>query len=68
MSSHKKKHKFVPKCSSVEVVMSKVFQTCISKGECSQELLQAGHVKKVQLGRYMTTNELKPKILEEFDW
>ena len=66
-SSHKKKHKFVPKYSSVEVVMLKNFQTYIPKGECRQELLEAGRVKKVQLSRYMTANEVKSKILEEFD-
>ena len=66
-SSHKKKHKFVPKYSSVEVVMLKNFQTCIPKGECRQELLEAGHIKKVQLSRYMTPDEVKSKILEEFD-
>ena len=43
--------------------MLKIFQTCIPKGECRQELLEAGRIK-VQL---MTPDKVKSNILEEFD-
>ena len=62
-----RKMQICSKYSSVEVIVLKNFQTCIPKGECRQELLEAGRVKKVQLSRYMTANEVKSNILEEFD-
>ena len=65
-SSQKKKHKFVPKYSMVEVVMLNTFQSRIPKGECRQELAESGRIKKVQLDRHMTPLQVKSKILQEF--
>ena len=65
-SSHQKNKKFVPKYSSVDVVMLKKYHTRIPKGEYRQELMQAGRIKKVLLTKQMTPAEVKNKILNEF--
>ena len=62
-SSHRQKHKFVPKYSLVDVVMLKKFQSCIPKGECRH---RSRRIKKVPLSWHMSPPDLKSKILEEF--
>ena len=65
-SSKGNRRKFVPKYSVVDVVMLTTFQSRIPKGECRQELVDKGCIKKIQLDRHMSAAEVKSKILEEF--
>lgn len=62
----KKKFSTAPKLSSVTVILLKNYQTRIPRGDYRQELFDKKRVKKVELHRRMSPEEVKGAILETF--
>ena len=67
-AAHAKKKKFsaVPKLSSVTVVLLKNCDTRIPRGNYRQELFDTKRVRKVELNRGMSPEEVKGAIFETF--
>ena len=67
-AAHAKKKKFstAPKLSSVTVVLLKKYQTRIPRGDYRQELIDKKRMKKVELHRRMSPEEVKGAILKTF--
>ena len=67
-TAHAKKKKFAtaPKLSSVTVVLLKKYQTRIPRGDYRQELIDEKRMKKVELHRRMSPEEVHATILEAF--
>ena len=67
-AAHAKKKKFstASKLSSVTVILLKNFQTRIPRGDYWQELFDKKRVKKVELHRRMSPDEVKNTILKAF--
>lgn len=62
----KNKFSTAPKLSSVTVILLKNYQTCIPRGDYRQELFDKKRVKKVELHRRMSPDEVKNTILKVF--
>lgn len=67
-AAHAKKKKFTiaPKLASVTVFLMKNYQTRIPRGECRQDLFDRERVKKVELHRQMSPEQVKRVILDSF--
>lgn len=67
-AAHAKKKKFstAPKLSSVTVILLKNYQTRIPRGDFRQELFDKRRVRKVELHRRMSPEEVQSAILETF--
>ena len=66
-AAHAKKKKIytAPKLSSVTVVLLKMYQTRVPRGDYRQELIE-NRMKKVELHRRMSPKEAKGAILKAF--